>query len=153
MTSTPVTLDRIDRKIIAILQADARIANVELAARVGLSPTPCSRRVKRLEDSGVITGYGARVNQAALGNGVTVLITVRLSQPTSEAISAFVEAVQAAPEITQCQLVTGNIDYLLTVRTRDVDALREWVMNELKRIPAVTETATLLVLDTVKSVE
>ena len=120
---------------------------------MGLSPTPCSRRVKRLEDRGVITGYGARVNQAALGNGVTVLITVRLSQPTPEAISAFVEAVQAAAEITQCLLVTGNLDYILTVRTRDVDALREWVLTELKRIPAVTETATMLVLDTVKSVE
>ncbi|MEM9604873.1 MAG: Lrp/AsnC ligand binding domain-containing protein [Pseudomonadota bacterium] len=98
------------------------------------------------------TGNGARVDRAALGNGVTVLITVCVSQPTPEAISAFGEAVQAAAEITQCPLVTGNLDCILTVRTRDVDALREWVLTELKRIPAVTETATMLVLDTVTSV-
>jgi len=76
--SSKSTLDPIDRKLISILQADARVSNVDLAAQVGLSPTPCSRRVKRLEDLGVITGYGARVNQAALGNGISVLIAVRL---------------------------------------------------------------------------
>ena len=88
-----------------------------------------------------------------MGLGINVLITVRLSQQSLPTIEAFVDAVRASPEITQCQLVTGNLDYILTVRTRDVDALREWVLNELKRIPHVAETATMLILDTVKCVE
>ena len=146
-------MDAIDRRIIRVLQQDGRISNIDLAARIGLSPTPCSRRVKRLEDLGVITGYGARVNHAAMGLGINVLITVRLSQQSLPTIEAFVDAVRASPEIAQCQLVTGNLDYILTVRTRDVDALREWVLNELKCIPHVAETATMLILDTVKCVE
>ena len=153
MISSPSSLDPTDRKLISILQADARISNVDLAARVGLSPTPCSRRVKRLEDLGVITGYGARVNQAALGNGISVLIAVRLLESPLPVLDAFIEAVKASPEITKCQLVTGELDYILTVRTTDVDALREWVLTELKRIPHVAETSTMLILDTVKSME
>lgn len=144
-------LDAIDKKLLAILQREGRISNLDLAERVGLSATPCSRRVRRLEEQGVITGYGARVNPAALGQNVSVMVNVRLSRQTPADIEEFLAAVRRLPEITECMLVTGNLDYILKVSTRDVEALRNFVLKELKNIPSVSETTTMLVLDTVKS--
>jgi Lrp/AsnC family leucine-responsive transcriptional regulator len=144
-------LDQTDRNIIAILASEGRISNLELAERIGLSPTPCSRRVRRLEDEGVITGYGARINPAALGQNVSVMVQVRLSHKTPADIDAFMAAVRRLPEITECLLVTGNLDYILKVQTTDVEALRHFVLQELKAIPSVSETTTMLILDVAKS--
>ena len=149
MTTTP--LDDTDQKIIAVLAKEGRISNLELADRVGLSPTPCSRRVKRLEDDGVIMGYAARINPAAMGRSVSVMVQVRLSQQSPADIDAFMSAVHRLPEITECLLVTGNLDYVLKVQTRDVEALRDFVLKELKAIPSVSETSTMLILDVAKS--
>jgi Lrp/AsnC family leucine-responsive transcriptional regulator len=145
------SLDEIDMHIISILQTEGRISNLNLADRVNLSPTPCSRRVKRLEDSGVITGYSARINPVALGQGISVIITVRLAQPSAADIEDFLATVNRLSEITECLLVTGGQDYILKVRTTDVEALRDLVLKQLKRIPCISETATMLILDQVKT--
>jgi len=148
MTNT--ALDDIDRKILTVLEGEGRISNLDLADRVGLSPTPCSRRVKRLEETGVIAGYGARIDPAALEQGISVLVTVRLAQQSPTDIKSFIDAVAGLPEITECLLVTGNLDYVLRVRAKDVDALKEFVLTKLKAIPSVSETTTMLILETVK---
>lgn len=148
---TKITLDSTDRKIIAVLAKEGRISNLELADRIGLSPTPCSRRVKRLEAEGVIMGYGARINSAAIGQGVSVMIQVRLSQQSPDDIDEFMSAVHRLPEITECLLVAGNLDYVLKVQTEDVESLRDFVLKELKTIPSVSETSTMLILDVAKA--
>lgn len=144
-------LDAIDRRIINILQVEGRISNLELAERVGLSPTPCSRRLKRLEDAGVITGYGARINPATLGLGVSAIVTVRLGRQTPADINAFLSAVRSNPEINECLLVTGNLDYVLRIRVRDVDALKTFILTKLKPIECISETSTMLILEASKS--
>jgi len=148
---TTFTLDDTDRRIIAVLSDEGRISNLDLADRIGLSPTPCSRRVKRLEEAGVIMGYGARINPTAMGQSVSVMVQVRLSQQSPSDIEAFMSAIHRLPEITECLLVTGNLDYVLKVQTRDVEALRDFVLKELKAIPCVSETSTMLILDVAKS--
>ncbi len=146
-------LDSTDKKIISVLQAEGRISNLELAERVGLSPTPCNRRVRRLEDIGVITGYGARVNRSALGIGVSVMVNVRLSEQSPSDIEEFLAAIHRLPEISECLLVAGNLDYVLKVRAVDVEALKDFVLAKLKTIPCVSETTTMLILETVKSID
>jgi Lrp/AsnC family leucine-responsive transcriptional regulator len=148
-----VELDAVDRRILSVLQSEGRISNLDLSERVGLSPTPCGRRVRRLEETGVITGYGARINPSALGLGVSVIVTVRLARQTPNDIAEFLAAVHRQPEITECLLVTGNLDYVLRLRVRDVEALRDFILAKLKSIPCVAETATMLVLEASKSVE
>lgn len=146
-------LDSTDKKIISVLQAEGRISNLELAERVGLSPTPCNRRVRRLEDIGVITGYGARINRSALGIGVSVMVNVRLSEQSPSDIEEFLAAIHRLPEISECLLVAGNLDYVLKVRAVDVEALKDFVLAKLKTIPCVSETTTMLILETVKSID
>ena len=148
---TKPAIDGTDRRILSVLRNEGRISNLELAERVGLSPTPCSRRVKRLEEDGVIMGYGARINPTSMGQSVSVMVQVRLSQQTPADIEAFMSAVHRLPEITECLLVTGNLDYVLKVQTTDVEALRDFVLKELKAIPCVSETSTMLILDVAKS--
>ncbi len=146
-------LDAMDRRILSVLQADGRISNLDLAERVGLSPTPCNRRMKRLEETGVIIGYGARINPVALGLGVSVIVTVRLAKQTPADIAEFLAVVHRQPEITECLLVTGNLDYVLRLRVRDVEALRDFILSKIKNISCVAETSTMLVLGTSKSAE
>jgi Lrp/AsnC family transcriptional regulator, leucine-responsive regulatory protein len=144
-------LDQTDHQILAILEAEGRISTLELAERVGLSPTPCSRRIKQLEELGAIEGYQARINPKALGLGICVMISVRLHRKSNAATKQFQQAIAGKPQITECVLVTGDIDYILRVWVKDIDALREFVMQELESIPAVAESTTLVVLDTIKS--
>ena len=148
-----IDLDATDRKIISVLQSEGRISNLELADRVGLSPTPCSRRVRHLEDVGLILGYGAKINQAALGHGVSVLVSVRLSRQSPSDIEVFLDAIHKLPEVTECLLVTGSLDYILKVRASDVEALKDFVLAKLKSLPCVSETTTMLILETVKSID
>ncbi len=144
-------LDAIDRKILSLLQVDGRISNLELAQQVGLSPTPCSRRVRKLEQSGVITGYGAKVNLSDQKEGITVQVSIRLAGQKPDDIDAFTDAINLIPEITECLLVTGNVDYLLTVQTDSVEGLRNFVLSKLKNIPCVSETTTMLILGSIKN--
>src|ERR1700758_5636112 len=133
-----VELDAIDHRIINVLQVEGRISNLELAERVGLSPTPCSRRLKRLEDTGGISGYGARINPAPLGVGISAIVTVRLGRQTPTDINTFLSAVHSNPEITECLLVTGNLDYVLRIRVRDVDALKTFILTKLNQVEPIS---------------
>ncbi|UXU76490.1 MULTISPECIES: Lrp/AsnC family transcriptional regulator [unclassified Paracoccus (in: a-proteobacteria)] len=142
-----IELDAIDQRILACLEAEGRMPILELAERVGLSPTPCGRRVKRLEESGVITGYGARVDARALGLNVSVLIAVRLARGGPDANAVFLRGLRGRPEVVECFLVTGNnIDYMLRVQVRDIDALGRFIRDVLQAIPAVAETSTMVIL-------
>ncbi|GLQ35181.1 AsnC family transcriptional regulator [Amylibacter marinus] len=141
-----IEVDAIDHKILDVIRADGRISILELSDKVGLSPTPCGRRVKRLENSGVIMGYGARINPKALGLNISVLISVRLARQGPNASRQFLDAIKLRPEITECMLMAGNIDYMLRIWVRDIDALAVFVRDELQSIPAVAETNTMVIL-------
>lgn len=148
---TNKALDKIDLEIISILQKDGRISNLDLAERINLSPSPCSRRVKQLEQHGVIKGYGAKVNPTAMGQHINVLINVKLHSQTPEDIDDFIKTIEDLPQVTECLLLTGSIDYMLRVQTENVESLKTFVLKKLKTIPSVAETSTKLVLDVVKS--
>lgn len=140
-------MDRIDRAILAVLRTDGRISNLDLAERVGLSPTPCGRRLKRLEDAGVIEGYAARINPKALGLTISVMIGVRLVKQTPDASAQFLSAIRELPEVTEWMFVTGSMDYLIRVWVKDVKALRRFIAESLQAIPSVAETSTMVILD------
>ncbi len=139
-------LDSIDHRILDVLRRDGRISMLDLADRVGLSPTPCGRRVKRMEDAGVITGYAAQIDRRALGLQVCVLVSVRLARHGPEGTHEFLSAVARHPEITECLLVTGNLDYMLRIWVRDIEALGIFIRDVLQSIPAVAETTTMVIL-------
>ncbi len=143
-------LDAMDHRILAALQANGRMSTLDVAEAVGLSPTPCSRRIKRLEETGVISGYTALVDPGALGLGLSVVVSVRLARQGPEGHGQFLEAIRGRSEITECLLVTGNVDYLLRVWVKDMPALREFVTVNLQSIPTVAETSTMLVVDDVR---
>lgn len=147
---TKQQLDEFDRKILSALQENARISNVELAKLVGLSPTPCCRRVQRLEAAGIIERYVAILSAKSLGAGVSVFVDVRLNQQTSEVARKFERAVALRPEITECHLVTGDSDYLLRIRIEDVDRLRDFIRDYLLTLPGVMTTSSRLVLESPK---
>lgn len=146
-----IELDRIDRKILAALQQNGRISNLDLAEAVGLSPTPCARRIRRLEEAGVIEGYAAKISPAALGFGICVMVSVKLAKQSPDAAEQFMTAIRDQPEITECLLVTGNVDYLLRVWVKDIEALRTFISEALQAIPCVAETSTMVILDTQSS--
>ncbi|AML52275.1 MULTISPECIES: Lrp/AsnC family transcriptional regulator [Falsihalocynthiibacter] len=150
---TKIELDVTDHRILRVLRQEGRISNLDLAQRVGLSPTPCSRRVRRLETSGVITGYSAQINPTAMGHGVTVMVNIRLSRQGPADIEEFLAAVKRMPEVTECLLVTGNLDYILKARARDVEELKDFVLAKLKKIPCVSDTTTMLILETIKQAD
>ncbi|MDZ4310481.1 MAG: Lrp/AsnC family transcriptional regulator [Cypionkella sp.] len=139
-------LDSIDHRILDVLRRDGRISMLDLADQVGLSPTPCGRRVKRMEEAGVITGYAAQIDRRALGLQVCVLVSVRLARHGPEGTREFLSAVAKHPEITECLLVTGNLDYMLRIWVRDIEALGVFIRDVLQSIPAVAETTTMVIL-------
>lgn len=139
-------LDSIDLKILDVLRQDGRIPMLDLATRVGLSPTPCGRRVRRMEEAGIIRGYAAIIDPAAVGRAIGVMIAVRLARHSPEGTQQFLSAVARHPEITECLLVTGNIDYMLRVHLADIDALALFIRDVLQAIPSVIETTTMVIL-------
>jgi Lrp/AsnC family leucine-responsive transcriptional regulator len=130
-------LDAIDRKIINALQENARLSNVDLARRVGLSPSPCLRRVRALEDAGVITRYVALVDQAVVGLPVSVFVSVSLERQVEAALETFEAAVKQRPEVMECYLMTGTSDYLLRVVVSDLEAYERFLKEHLTRIAGV----------------
>ena len=146
MKPLPVELDAIDRRILDILQRDGRIAIVALAEQVGLSATPCLRRVKRLEEEGVIKGYGAVVDPGRVGLGLDAIVQVSLRDHAEEDVRGFERAVQACPEVIAFYVLTGDIDYLLRIRVPDLDSYSEFAMKTLLRMPGVKDTRTSFVL-------
>ena len=141
-TSAKSTLDDIDLRILRELQADARLPNQVLAERVGLSPSPCSRRVKLLERAGVITAHRAVLDRAAVGLGLTVFAGVRVEKHTRENADAFVTAVAAIPEVVACHLTSGDVDYLLEVVVPDMAAYEAMVLGRLLELPAIRDIRT-----------
>jgi len=130
-------LDAIDRRILAELQANARMRNVELADRVGLSASPCLRRVKALEDEGVIKGYATLVDQRAVSLPVSVFITVTLERQVETELEPFEASIQDWPEVMECYLMTGEGDYLLRVVTADLAAYERFLMDKLTKLTGI----------------
>ena len=133
-----ITLDQIDQRILAALQANARLSNVELANQAGQSPSPCLRRVRGLEEDGVIKGYAALVDQEAVGLPVSVFVMVSLERQVEQALEIFEARVSALPEVMECYLMTGDSDYLLRVVTRDLQAYERFLMHQLTKFPGVS---------------
>lgn len=137
-----IALDAIDLKILRELQADARLPNLVLAERVGLSPSPCSRRVRLLERAGVITAHRAVLDRRAVGLGLTVFAGVRVEKHTRDNADAFVAAVLAMPEVVACHLTSGDVDYLLEVVVPDMAAYEATVLGRLLELPAIRDIRT-----------
>lgn len=144
-------LDRTDLAILAVLQAEGRIANAELAARVSLSPSACLRRVQRLEADGVIEGYGATLSAQAMGLGLQAFVRVQLSRHDSSAIDGFVERVQAWDEVVACHALTGDMDYLLHVVVADLEHFSRFLLDRLLNQAGVADVNSSFVLRTVKA--
>lgn len=145
------TLDKIDGRILRVLQKDGRISNLKLAEEVHLSPTAVLERVKRLTRDGYILGYEARLNPEKLGAGMMVFIEVVLDRTTHDAMNTFKAAVQVRPEIMECHMVAGGFDYLLKTRLPDMNAYRQFAGSVLWQLPGVRETRTYAVMEEVKS--
>lgn len=145
-----MTIDKLDRRILLALQADGRIATVDLAGRVGLSPTSTAERVRRLTRDGFITGYGARLDPHRLGLGLLVFVEVSLDKTTADVFERFAAAVRRAPEVLECHMVAGGFDYLIKARVADMPAYRWFLGEVLLALPGVTETKTYAVMEEVK---
>ena len=142
-------LDSIDWKILAALQDNARMANVDLCEKVNLSPSPCLSRVKKLENGGVINRYVALLDPGAVGLGVSVFVQVRLEKQVEAALNTFEGAVAARPEVMECYLMTGSSDYLLRVVVTDLQAFQRFV-TDLSKIPGVGNIQSSVALKQVK---
>ncbi|MGA2995420.1 Lrp/AsnC family transcriptional regulator [Bradyrhizobium sp.] len=145
------TFDALDRRIIAELQADARLTNVELAKKVGLSPSPCLRRVKRLEKAGVIEGYRGLLTRERVGLGMTVFISIKIEGHASEGADDFVSAVSAMAEVISFHLVSGETDYLLEVVVPDLAHYQRFLLDRLLNMPIVREVKSNFVIQTHKA--
>jgi DNA-binding Lrp family transcriptional regulator len=143
-------LDEIDYRILAELQEHARISNVTLADNVGLTPAPCLRRVKALEQSGVIRTYATLLNAAAVNLGVTVYVHVRLDRQAEDRLEFFERMIRQQPEVLECHLMAGDADYLLRVVVPDVATYERFLKNALTRVPGVASVKSSFVLRQVK---
>jgi Lrp/AsnC family leucine-responsive transcriptional regulator len=140
-------LDRIDKRILAAMQANARITNLELAEKVGLSPTPCARRVKQLEDAGIIERHVTLLNQQKLGLNITAMIGISMDRHTPERFENFEREVRQYPEVIECSIVTGqSADYLLKAVLPDMTYYEEFLLGRLTRIEGVTGVHSSFVL-------
>ena len=146
-----VTLDEFDIRILRILRHEARIAVQDLSERIGLSPTPVARRIRNLEAAGIITGYAAMIDEAALGYSVTVFVSVKLDRQVDQALADFEAAIRDCPEVVDCWLMTGNRDYLLRVVTDGLAGFEEFLTGRLTRLPAVSSIESSIPLRRVKA--
>ncbi|WP_434020173.1 leucine-responsive transcriptional regulator Lrp [Thalassotalea atypica] len=149
--STVKQIDRIDRNILDELQKNGRLSNVELSKRVGLSPTPCLERVKRLENEGYISGYKAILNPELLDAALLVIVEITLTKTSPDVFDDFSKAVHELDVIQECHLVSGDFDFLLKTRVKDMAAYRQLLGDTLLRLPAVSESRTYVVMEEVKS--
>ena len=143
-------LDNLDRNILAALQKNARLSNVELAQQVGLSPSPCLARVKRLTNAGVIKRHVTLLDPEKLGLSLNVFIQVSLERQSEVLLESFERKVTSLPEVLECYLMTGDSDYFLRVAVEDINALREFILNHLTRIEGVSNIRSSLALKQVK---
>jgi Lrp/AsnC family leucine-responsive transcriptional regulator len=143
-------LDAIDHKIIAELQADGRMTAQELASRVGLSPSPCARRVRLLTEAGIIKGYVAVIDQTKIGRPVTAFASIKLSRQHEEDLDQFAHAVARWPEVVDCHLMTGQRDYLMRVLVRDLQDYERFLKEKLTRLECIASIETSFALSRVK---
>ena len=144
-------MDEVDRSILAVLEKHGRISNAELADRVGLSQSPCLRRVRRLEEAGIIRGYRAVIDPAAVGRSLRVFAGVRLMRHTRADVTAFERAVTRLPEVTHTHHVTGNYDYLLEVEVADLPAYEDFHANRLAGLPCVATVTSYVTMKTLSA--
>ncbi|MGA3028060.1 MAG: Lrp/AsnC family transcriptional regulator [Bryobacteraceae bacterium] len=143
-------MDEIDSHILEVLQRDGRISNQDLADRVGLSPSPCLRRVRFLESSGVIQKYVALVNPVAVGRSLQAIVEVRLDRQTSASVARFEKQILKYPQVVECYLMAGDWDYMLRVVARDLDEFREFCVNTLAKIDGVGNVKSNISMKRVK---
>jgi Lrp/AsnC family leucine-responsive transcriptional regulator len=143
-------LDRFDAKILDALQRDGRLSVVDLAESIGLSPTPCARRIKALESDGAIEGYAAVLNPARVGLAVLAIVQVKLTEHTDETVARFEREIQLMDEVTKCLAMTGSYDFILEVYGKDLEALSDVVLKKLIRVPNVRDMQSSVVLQTIK---
>jgi Lrp/AsnC family leucine-responsive transcriptional regulator len=144
-------LDAFDRKILAALQRDGRLSNVQLAEEIGLSPSPCLRRVRMLEEAGVIRGYQAILDRDEVGLGMTIFVGIKVERHTDERAEAFRQAVTALPEVISAFLVSGESDFLLQVVVPDLRAYDRFVTGKLLKLPGVSDIRSNFAINTVKT--
>jgi Lrp/AsnC family leucine-responsive transcriptional regulator len=142
-------LDSIDLQILKILQSEGKLTNTELADRVGLSATPCLRRVKRLEQEGVIAGYRAELDRSKIGLGLTVLVDVKMEGPRNENSSRIQDVLRAMPEVLSCHLVSGEYDLMLEVTVPDLAAYERFLMGNLMQLHMFKDIRSHVVIRTV----
>lgn len=143
-------LDRIDRMILDILQNEGRIAISELAARVNLSTTPCSERVKRLERDGIITGYHARLNPALVNRNLLVFLEIKLSAKSGDVFDQVARNLIEIPEVLECHLISGEFDYLVKARLKEMSAYRRLLGDLLKKLPSSASSHSYIVMEEIK---
>ena len=143
-------LDQIDRLLLGTLQDEGRVTNVELAQRVGLTAPPCLRRVRALEDAGVIKGYHAELDGAKLGFAITVFAMVSLKSQAEEALRQFEDHMRALPEVRECHMLNGEIDFILKIVSKDLQSFQEFLTSKLTPAPNVASVKTSLTIRTAK---
>ena len=142
-----MNLDRYDRQMLEKLQEDGRISNQDLADRIGLSPSPCLRRLRALEDAGIVTGYRALLNAKALGYSLMALVYIAMDKHTPERFEHFEREIMQIPEVLECLLITGqDADYQIKVIVKDMDAYQELLLNRINRVQGVTGVHSSFVL-------
>ncbi|MGB8812443.1 MAG: Lrp/AsnC ligand binding domain-containing protein [Paracoccaceae bacterium] len=150
MQNEQMVLDRFDEAILRVLAVEGRISATELARRIGLSKSPTQARMKRLEEAGVITGYRALLNPIRMGRAHVAFVEVRLSDTREAALQAFNKAVLQIPEVEQCHMIASRFDYLLKVRTSDIQDYRKVLGEKLSALPHVASTSTYVAMEAVK---
>ena len=146
-----MNLDNLDRRILDALQRNAKLSNVQLAEEVGLSPSPCLRRVRLLEEAGVIRGYHAQLDRSKAGLGLTVFVGVKVERHHDESANAFRAAVIDSPEVISCHVVSGESDFLLQVVLPDLASYEDFLFSTLLKLPAVSDIRSNFAISTVKS--
>ncbi|MDO4441139.1 MAG: Lrp/AsnC family transcriptional regulator [Moraxella sp.] len=149
-TSYTLTLDQTDRRILDILQHDSSISNNELAEQVKLSPSPCLRRVKLLEEHGYITGYSAKLSAEKLDCGLTLFVRVWLKTQTEDAVNHFAESIRLVDEVQECYLMVGDCDFVLKVVVKDLESYRQFQVRHLTHIKDVLNIKTEVPVQTIK---
>jgi Lrp/AsnC family leucine-responsive transcriptional regulator len=144
------TFDAIDRRLLDALQGEARLSNVDLAERIGLSPSPCLRRVKLLEQEGVIQGYRATLDRRKLGLALTVFVGLKIERHRDEEATAFQQAMRAVPEVIACHLISGEHDFLLEVVVASLEAYEEFLLGTLLKLPGVSDVRSNFAIRMVK---
>ncbi|OQW80979.1 MAG: ArsR family transcriptional regulator [Proteobacteria bacterium ST_bin15] len=143
--------DRLDRRLLSLLQQEGRMTTVELADRVGLSPTAVTERIKRLQRDEIILGYGARLSPEKLGRGFLAFIEITLDKTTPDVFDRFAAAISRVPDVIECHMVAGGFDYLVKVRVANMAAYRQLLGEAILALPGVRETRTYAVMEEIKS--